>query len=160
MMAKLKFTFNLSLRGALIFVAVLVGFIVLYSHWVEVSVRRDVAEFRQTLVNDCSRREFLRLKVSKDDLSRAGELAAAIAACKTIKVMEIAANGGLILPVMARVELSDEGHIPSGERVWYIATQRSDVFPFTVYNLLTGSWPIDPTVVSGKEMKYLYYLRV
>ncbi|MBI5885913.1 MAG: hypothetical protein HZB85_04940 [Deltaproteobacteria bacterium] len=160
-MAKLKFTFNLTLRGALVFVACLVGLIIFYAHEVEVSVRRDVAEFRQTLVNDCSRSEFLRLKVTRDDLSRADELVASIAACKTIKVKEITtANGGLILPVMVRLELSDEGHIPSGERVWYIATFRSDIFPFAVYYMFTDGWLIDPTVVSGGKMKYLYYLRV
>lgn len=158
-MAELKIKFNLTPVPAVVVVAAIIAFVVLYSHWVEVSVNRAGGQFRQALVDDCSRREFARLGIAPDNLSRADELVDALNACKTIKVKRITANGGLILAVMVRLELSDKGYLPSGERVWYVSTARTKIFPFTVFNLVSGVWPIDP-IVGREGMEFFYYLRL
>jgi len=158
-MAELKMTFRLRPVTAAVVAAAVFGLLFAYYRLIEVSVRAAGGEFRDALVNDCSNRAFIRLGVTRGDLSRANEIVDAVAVCKTIKVSEITANGGLILPVMVRMELSAEGHVPSGERVWYISTSRSQVFPFTFYNIMTDSWPVGPVPV-GSQMRYLYYLRV
>lgn len=158
-MAEFKMTFSLRPVTAIVFAAALFGLLFAYYHLIEVSVRAAVGDFRQALVDDCSTRALTGLGVTSWDMSRANEIADAVALCKTIKVSAISANGGLILPVMARLELSDEGHIPFGERVWYVSTSRSQVFPFVIYNIMTDTWPVWP-FPSDSRMKYLYYLRV
>ncbi|OGQ51975.1 MAG: hypothetical protein A3J24_12620 [Deltaproteobacteria bacterium RIFCSPLOWO2_02_FULL_53_8] len=158
-MAQLKIRFNLTPTQTIVAVVVIIVSLILYSHWVEVSVNRAGDQFRQALVDDCSRREFSALGITPDDLSRTNELVEALAACKTIKVSRITANGGLILAVMVRLELSDEGYLPNGKRVWYVSTERSKVFPFTIFNLISGVWPIDP-IVGREGMEFFYYLRL
>lgn len=158
-MAELKMTFSLRPVTAIVFAAAFLGLLFAYYHLIEVSVRAAGGEFRDALVNDCSSRAFIRLGVTRGDLSRANEIADAVAVCKTIHVSGISANGGLVLPVMVRIELSADGHIPSGERVWYVSTSRSQVFPFVIYNIMTDSWPVGPVPVGG-QMRYFYYLRV
>lgn len=158
-MAEFKIRFNLTPIQAVVAVAAVIGAVVLYSHWVEVSINMAVGQFRQALVDDCSRREFAAIGITPKDLSRAAELVEALDACKTVKIKKISANGGLILPVMVRLELSDEGYLPGGERVWYVSTERTKIFPFTVFNLISGRWPINPTLRSA-GMEYFYYLRL
>lgn len=131
-----------------------------YIHWVEVSVQRAQGLFRDALVNDCSRRAFSNSGVTKDDLNRSGELVAALASCKEIKIAAISANGGVILPVMARVELDADGFLPDDERVWYLYTIGTRIFPFTLYDLMTGNWYVSPiAMTSGSGAEYFYYLR-
>lgn len=131
-----------------------------YIHWVEVSVQRAQGLFRTALVNDCSRRAFSNSSVTKDNLSRSNELVAAIGACKNIRIASISANGGVILPVMARVELDAAGFIPDNERVRYLYTIGTRIFPFTLYVLITDNWFVEPIAMySDSGARYFYYLR-
>lgn len=140
---KLNFT-----KGQSIALAVtIVGLLALYHVLLNNSVEAGKEYFRSYLVLDCKSGIDIP-EPGKVDEESAQKLLDDIAACESIKIDDISANGGVLLSVSIRAELGGEGYVPKGEKVRYFSMRRLMVFPFTTFKIISGDW---------SELAYSFY---
>lgn len=131
-------------------------FFAVYHVMLNNSVVEGKEHFRKYLVTDCK---------SKLDLPEPGEvdeesgqkLLEDIEACDSIRIDDISANGGVLLSVAIRAELDDHGYIPGGEEVRYLRMNKSWVFPFTTFKIISGDWP---EYLYRPTNEFFYYARL
>ncbi|TAL16365.1 hypothetical protein EPN96_09535 [bacterium] len=152
----MEINFRLTKGQFIALAAAVVCFFAVYHLLLNNSVEEGKEHFRKYLVTDCK---------SKLDLPEPGEvdeesgqkLVEDIQACDSIQIDDISANGGVLLSVSVRVELDDDGYIPNGEKVRYLAMSKSMVFPFTTFKIISGNWN---EYLYRRTNAFFYYARL